>query len=713
MCTGCPSPSHCSNTTSSGSRLALRFFLVLLLMATVGLFRLAAQELKVGVLPMSFTGESPQLEALSTTIPNTVSLTLKFIEGYDVRELPHVGIEAREKYSPEELSALCEQNGLDLLIYGSETAEEGGGFRFTLSVYGAQRGSSFIEKSEEASGILDVFSTADSLTEKLLGELSDTRIAFGSLFLSLYGEPVDYLLYVDEEQIGKNVSSIEKLLTGERDVELLFSLPEGKRRYQRTLTVEEEKLQRLHVPYPLLTKEQQRHFAEMDIKIFEEGTTILRRPQLLERLQAAQRESRQLELSPSRNYFAEKYEHMLDFWDTETGERTFSRRAITVDGKVNDWLGMKSSFFDKPNYSVLDNPGSDIEWAKVATDWSGKKLFLALKTADGTFNTENEYKVYMNLGIEPSARNYDSILVISNEKTSRVTLRCLRVDKNENYHPVSLSSSQWELEIDGGVIEASLDIDSIGSRKLRDITGLKIEKIAAEGVENRFSPRSLPLDIRDASPAYSETRSMKKPNRRSSTPLDHLSYRLAEMHENADLQAGGFQIYSGDIPKVQNDWFELDGSLRDWAHVPPLRAKRDARFTDPAARISYLSIAQDDTYYYLMLELDGKPSIQYGYQLQIYDIKSDSHEDIGATLVNTRYEEGKWKTKISEDWWNNNSRNTEISDSSFACGVEEVVETRFPKSVIRVENEVAVDYVIYRSGGDFLRERIEKFNISQ
>src|SRR6056297_614927 len=83
---------------------------ILFLFITINQY-LYTDDTSIAILPMKYTQDSKHLKAMSTAIPDIISLNLKFIEGYNVKSINETD------FNTKNLQKICDSNKIELLIY--------------------------------------------------------------------------------------------------------------------------------------------------------------------------------------------------------------------------------------------------------------------------------------------------------------------------------------------------------------------------------------------------------------------------------------------------------------------------------------------------------------------------------------------------------------------------------------------------------------------
>ncbi len=194
-------------------------FLCLILPAAA----LSAQEdyrSRIAIVPMENGTGMEQYNPLCITITETVSLVLEFLKDYRVLDEQDADLGRLEEADGlDELTSAAEQEGVDEIIFGKATVQDGT-FQFTLSLYNVNNREITNEQTVEAYSVLEVFDAADELTEGLIGQLSDVHIAFGSVKMVLTGGKGNYTVNLDGFPLRNPEKTFRKVLNGQYEISI-------------------------------------------------------------------------------------------------------------------------------------------------------------------------------------------------------------------------------------------------------------------------------------------------------------------------------------------------------------------------------------------------------------------------------------------------------------------------------------------------------------
>ncbi|MCF7939409.1 MAG: hypothetical protein K9L68_12485 [Spirochaetales bacterium] len=210
----------------------------------------------------SGTEDRATLEALGTTVRDTLAVTLQFMEDYRVEEAGKAGETSRAA-----LGRRAEEAGAQNIIFGSirGSAER---IEVELSVYDRYEDEVSGPKAGSVASILDTFELADRLVVELVEDFSGMRVAYGQVRLMPEGAGGPYRVLIDRMEVGASIRTVEKLLVGEHRVEVVQERGEETITLaDRELTVEEGKVYEVSFELPYLTGEEAGYFGGADRRI--------------------------------------------------------------------------------------------------------------------------------------------------------------------------------------------------------------------------------------------------------------------------------------------------------------------------------------------------------------------------------------------------------------------------------------------------------------
>lgn len=211
---------------------------------------------RVLVLPFVNQTDREQNSVVAGTTSDTIALTLRLLEGYELVESQELTSASLLELGPDALAEIAAGEEVDNIIYGSVSASPQGGFRFLLQVYDRAENAVTLETITEAPSLFDVFEASDRLVAEAVSGFSGIRIGFGSIQLQSDGEG-EFTVYIDDTAAGSNVSSVDQVLIGERTVEIRQL--RGEREvtiFREVLEIEEGSRNVLTFSFPEVTEEE-------------------------------------------------------------------------------------------------------------------------------------------------------------------------------------------------------------------------------------------------------------------------------------------------------------------------------------------------------------------------------------------------------------------------------------------------------------------------
>ncbi|TVR65835.1 MAG: hypothetical protein EA427_17315 [Spirochaetaceae bacterium] len=199
----------------------------------------------ITVAPPTVAEEDPRNEALALVIADNLELTLRLIGEYVVRPRP------TERTAPTDAAsaaAYAAREEVDYVVFGEVSDRADGSTEFSLFVYSRETGTVTLERRAVAETIFDTFDVADELAAEVLGAFTGQRIAYGRVELANLGEAgAEYQVRVDGTVVGRKLTALERVLVGERlvEVEVLSGPQAGEVVASRRFLVEEGARERL------------------------------------------------------------------------------------------------------------------------------------------------------------------------------------------------------------------------------------------------------------------------------------------------------------------------------------------------------------------------------------------------------------------------------------------------------------------------------------
>ena len=170
---------------------------------------------RVGIVAAYNSTGAEQYNAVGQVIYDTTVLTLRLIGAYDVVELSSVG----EVLSETELLAVATEHNLANIVL-AEIRFDQAELALEMSVFDTLQERIALTRRQDPPGLLAVFEATETLVAELVEAFSGVPVGFGSLVLRNVGEPGSYHLYLDDEALGRDIKRVERILMGERRVEV-------------------------------------------------------------------------------------------------------------------------------------------------------------------------------------------------------------------------------------------------------------------------------------------------------------------------------------------------------------------------------------------------------------------------------------------------------------------------------------------------------------
>lgn len=201
----------------------MRNRLVFLVLLVESLITVSAQvsvdRPRVLVVPFANLTGQTQNDVVADTSTDTIELTLRLLDQYQVFADTRHSSDSLMGAPVSELRRIAAEENVDNVIFGSVSSPEGGGFLFQLSVYDRARDDISLRSESRSASLFGVFDASDELVAEAVSGFSGVRIGFGSLRVSGDGTGA-FLLYVDGSLVGENTAAVDRLLIGERSIEI-------------------------------------------------------------------------------------------------------------------------------------------------------------------------------------------------------------------------------------------------------------------------------------------------------------------------------------------------------------------------------------------------------------------------------------------------------------------------------------------------------------
>lgn len=192
-----------------------RFLLLSLILLVIIIFQVFPEEssnnLRIGVVLIENPESDAGLDSLCETATDTIELTLRLVNKYNVERLDFL---APETY-PERARLYFQGNNIDNAVYGQINRNDDGEYTFLIKGWEEVSNSIVIQTEKKADSVFDMFDIVDELTIEFIEELSGEEIGFGTVVFVNNGAEADYNIYVDGVYLGRNTEESE-ILFGKR-----------------------------------------------------------------------------------------------------------------------------------------------------------------------------------------------------------------------------------------------------------------------------------------------------------------------------------------------------------------------------------------------------------------------------------------------------------------------------------------------------------------
>lgn len=165
--------------------------------------------------PRNLAGAS-HFDGVCIAIGETISLNLKLIGSHEIVEYTEP--------APEEEAILLQQMqeaSIDNAVYGDLLINDSGTIAVNISVYGRREEGVTSSQEVSAESYFDIFDTSEELVTRLLGTFSDRHIAYGRLRLENQSDFGRYIVLMNQQEVGRNIREIPRLLTGSYTLTIL------------------------------------------------------------------------------------------------------------------------------------------------------------------------------------------------------------------------------------------------------------------------------------------------------------------------------------------------------------------------------------------------------------------------------------------------------------------------------------------------------------
>jgi hypothetical protein len=179
----------------------------------------SAQEPWVLVIPSENQTGNAALDPIGATVADTISLTLRLLGDFDVRELPAESIPpAVVSGDVAALRTFAAEQTLDYIVF-SAVRSTADGFGIDAAVWDRGADAVSVRESGTATSLFSTFDVADDLAVQFLSAFSGQRIAFGQIQLTPDAEGEnEYRVLVDGTEVARNAAVVSNVLVGPRSV---------------------------------------------------------------------------------------------------------------------------------------------------------------------------------------------------------------------------------------------------------------------------------------------------------------------------------------------------------------------------------------------------------------------------------------------------------------------------------------------------------------
>jgi len=379
-----------------------RFFLFIVLVAAASSTLLWAQDdfrSRIAIVPMENGTSMEQYNPLCSTITDTVSLVLEFLKDYRVLDDQDVNLGRLEKIDvndPEKIRKVAQEEGIDEIIFG-RMVQINDVFQFKISLYNVSKGRITNTQDAEAFSVLEVFDAADSLTEGLIGQLSDVKIAFGSVKLEQTGGKGNYTVNLDGFPLRNPDKTFRKVLNGQYEISITQERLTGRKVvYKELITVVENKETVVKFSIPPGTAEEFVWMDKRGSELLSLGKDDKNFDLFMEDLTKFQNETLALEYDSELEGLRQNYLDQAGKLATATlqrrmedADKSFYKKNVHFDETLNKYENISSLV--KTQYEVRMLSSSDnisiSEPEKVQVGSSGTIYFNA-------FNAEGQNLLY-------------------------------------------------------------------------------------------------------------------------------------------------------------------------------------------------------------------------------------------------------------------------------------------------------------------------------
>jgi len=152
---------------------------------------------RLAILPFS-TANDQVADVLSSVVESSLRLNIRLIGTHELSDasFPH------REYSEEAVREFCFSHQLDNVLYG-EVVQTDGSYSIGFRVYDAALREMTYEDQYALESVFTVFDAAEEITERVLSNLADRRLAFGSIEIRVdRSEASGYSLHLNGVALG-------------------------------------------------------------------------------------------------------------------------------------------------------------------------------------------------------------------------------------------------------------------------------------------------------------------------------------------------------------------------------------------------------------------------------------------------------------------------------------------------------------------------------
>ena len=223
----------------------------LTLLIALPLYSQDAAKKALAVFPFANNTGSDAYGAACDAAANSLVLTLKSLEGYDVQVLGADPVERSE----EALASWAENAKVDIVLYGGLSLNADGKVQASLSAFDRQKAATIVTKKSDYVKLMDIFHTSDDLVVAVLADMTGKHIGFARLEFHNSGQPGSYEVAIDGAVVGKNLDAIAGWREGKHELVVRQKRMLGEYElYKQTVTLVEGKTFEVDFSVPLLTE---------------------------------------------------------------------------------------------------------------------------------------------------------------------------------------------------------------------------------------------------------------------------------------------------------------------------------------------------------------------------------------------------------------------------------------------------------------------------